>query len=745
MALPVRCLSRWALSAVTVGLGIQACEVQDGGYVFSNGGAGGSSGLSGGLGATHAGTGAGGGANLGARSGAGAGRDGSAGTAFGGASSGGPPSAGMGGGGAEEQVTCGAVVCANEASCFTTSEPPRCQCRDGYLDVRNDGSWCEDINECASENGGCDPLAKCNNTPGGFACGGCPAGYTEEQGECVDIDECAQDNGGCDALAECTNTPGGFSCGNCPFGYKADAGGGCVDIDECATGNGDCDVSAMCNNTDGGFTCGDCPAGHSGGGDTGCIDIDECATNNGDCDPLVDCTNKAGGFSCGPCPTGYAGTGASGCIDVDECATGNGGCDINAKCTNSEGSRTCACKEGYTGNGMTCVDVDECATSNGGCHANADCANMPGSRTCTCKSGYTGTGTTCADVNECSTNNGGCHVNANCSNTPGGRDCACKPGYSGNGITCNCAVASPECVNATTQRSCVGNTLTDTICTGPSPLCVAGQGCQSCSNVRCGTTCCAAPPEKADSTCTPTACSVQCEPGYHACNGTQSPCYPNDEVTKCGNNCLNCNQANATARCVSGACSNTCVGTALGCDISPGKPACGSWDFESNDPNNPTEGFTLGPFAGADWAFNASDGLLKVVEKYATKNRKSLAIGFNGMGREGEVADVKIDLCPGGVNLSNRILRLDLYAETASGSQQLSSGSNGNYVMLFNGVTSAGSGCDADHPATDQAQPFRWNCSLGSFSASQVTSIVLRFRFFEAWRGTFFIDNVRLE
>lgn len=45
-----------------------------------------------------------------------------------------------------------------------------------------------------------------------------------------------------------------------------------------------------------------------------------------------------------------------------------------------------------------CIDIDECQTANGGCSAAATCANTLGSRTCTCKVGYAGDGVTCAAV-----------------------------------------------------------------------------------------------------------------------------------------------------------------------------------------------------------------------------------------------------------------------------------------------------------------------------------------------------------
>ena len=44
-------------------------------------------------------------------------------------------------------------------------------------------------------------------------------------------------------------------------------------------------------------------------------------------------------------------------IDIDECAQNVDNCDVDtrATCSNTPGSFTCACKAGYSGNGITCV------------------------------------------------------------------------------------------------------------------------------------------------------------------------------------------------------------------------------------------------------------------------------------------------------------------------------------------------------------------------------------------------------
>jgi len=62
-------------------------------------------------------------------------------------------------------------------------------------------------------------------------------------------------------------------------------------------------------------------------------------------------------------------------------------CSGNATCDPSGPS--CACKDGFAGDGITCDDLDECATNNGSCAS--ICLNTSGSFTCA-------TPTSCADV-----------------------------------------------------------------------------------------------------------------------------------------------------------------------------------------------------------------------------------------------------------------------------------------------------------------------------------------------------------
>ena len=41
-------------------------------------------------------------------------------------------------------------------------------------------------------------------------------------------------------------------------------------------------------------------------------------------------------------------------IDENECEAGTHSCDANAQCSNTIGSFTCACLQGYAGNGLSC-------------------------------------------------------------------------------------------------------------------------------------------------------------------------------------------------------------------------------------------------------------------------------------------------------------------------------------------------------------------------------------------------------
>ena len=131
------------------------------------------------------------------------------------------------------------------------------------------GNWsgeaptCEDIDECASNNGGCDRNATCTNNARFAATCVCKDGYTGDGMTCSDVDECLLDNGGCHLNATCTNTTGSRTCA-CKNGYS---------------GDGENCVATLCgaNEKVVGHTCVACEAGKTNiagdaanGPDTGC-------------------------------------------------------------------------------------------------------------------------------------------------------------------------------------------------------------------------------------------------------------------------------------------------------------------------------------------------------------------------------------------------------------------------------------------------------------------------------------------
>jgi hypothetical protein len=86
----------------------------------------------------------------------------------------------------------------------------------------------------------------------------------------VDTDECGIDNGGCDPLTTCIDTPDSRTCGPCPSGYSGSGDTTCTDIDECTMNHGDCDPRVTCVNAPGTHSCGPCPTGYAGTGVAGC-------------------------------------------------------------------------------------------------------------------------------------------------------------------------------------------------------------------------------------------------------------------------------------------------------------------------------------------------------------------------------------------------------------------------------------------------------------------------------------------
>lgn len=83
-----------------------------------------------------------------------------------------------------------------------------------------DGLHCTDVNECLTPANNCKFI--CKNTIGSFTCG-CPEGFTKipMTDDCQDINECATNNGLCQN-GYCVNLRGGYRC-DCFDGFQPSA------------------------------------------------------------------------------------------------------------------------------------------------------------------------------------------------------------------------------------------------------------------------------------------------------------------------------------------------------------------------------------------------------------------------------------------------------------------------------------------------------------------------------------------
>ena len=142
-----------------------------------------------------------------------------------------------------------------------------CECKPGFEEA---GDKCFDINEC---NLGvsilcvlkksyktyqeCDTNAICENTIGGVNCT-CMEGFTGDGSYCEDIDECSTEND-CSSHAYCKNWLGEHEC-ICNPGYQGN-GTYCENEDECEKNLHFCSLNAHCIDSIGSYKC-QCKSGY---------------------------------------------------------------------------------------------------------------------------------------------------------------------------------------------------------------------------------------------------------------------------------------------------------------------------------------------------------------------------------------------------------------------------------------------------------------------------------------------------
>ena len=235
--------------------------------------------------------------------------------------------------------------CDPNATCDTNLGVTTCVCNEGFVDGgQGDGLVC-DANPCAtSDNGGCDPNATCSVVSGAASCV-CNPGFSGDGATCLDYE------------TRCVNTQD----------YTVDLTTEALELtkDEChihCTAQGR-EIMAL-----------ECPGVGTAPVNTAtcyCYDMDafagtetytgneiDAANCEGDPSGNTDISSGVNGSCGGPYIDGdgfaLGGQNRAALYWTNPCNSGNGGCDINAACTNTAGVASCACSDGYQGDGTTC-------------------------------------------------------------------------------------------------------------------------------------------------------------------------------------------------------------------------------------------------------------------------------------------------------------------------------------------------------------------------------------------------------
>uniref|UniRef100_A0A665UPZ8 Neural EGFL like 1 n=1 Tax=Echeneis naucrates TaxID=173247 RepID=A0A665UPZ8_ECHNA len=229
------------------------------------------------------------------------------------------------------------LICGENSECKNRNAKAECECKSGYASIHGDSTYCEDIDECATQMHYCQSNTMCVNLPGSHRCDCLPGFIRVDEYSCTEHDECASGQNLCDENAICTNTIRGHLC-TCKPGY---------------VGNG-----TICRAF--------CEEGCRSGGT--CVSPNTCI-----------------------CPSGFTGRRCE--TDIDECAEGLIECHNHSRCVNLPGWYHCECRSGFHDNGSylldgnSCIDIDECSLQTHTCWNDSVCVNLPGGYDCVCTSG----------------------------------------------------------------------------------------------------------------------------------------------------------------------------------------------------------------------------------------------------------------------------------------------------------------------------------------------------------------------
>lgn len=338
-----------------------------------------------------------------------------------------------------------------------------CKCAKGY--ERNDEGFCvgDDGNKCLDgidcKNGHCEGGICCAQSCGepgechvtdGAKCSddgkSCIYPIAKDGVSCDDGKACTKDGtckeGACEESKEPTNCNDGNSCTD----------DSCEEPTGCRNQNNDansCDDASACTSED------KCMGGQCKGTEKDCSGAAD-ACNTGSCDAKTgECTKE-------PRKTSAACDDANSCTSDDTCkdgaCVGTSACGPNATaCEPGSGGEPnmCTCSEGFVTFAGRCVPMnDECQRMNP-CSENGLCtdpSNTDGDVTCACKPGFSGNGVECVETDPCAANP--CGAGNTCENLDAGKyKCTCAAGQREVNGKCGCDLSGTFAVRTSNTTS----------------------------------------------------------------------------------------------------------------------------------------------------------------------------------------------------------------------------------------------------------------------------------------------------
>jgi hypothetical protein len=503
-------------------------------------------------------------------------------------------------------------------------------------------------------------------------------------------------------------------------------------------GRGDCggsgqpccaDADSACSS---GYTCSNNECVACGDTDEPCCEDEACSAAGTVC--------SAG--SCAAC----GGEEQACCPDGMDCEPGLA-CAVNDKCVPCGGTGQTCC-------GTTC-NSDEDACENGTCGSCGGLEQMccPGAL---CAEGFLCSGGECtpcgANTQTCcssmSCNSGSvCNSNDQCEACGGANQQCCS------GDKCSAAgtiCSEDECVacGGSNQPCCSGDS-----CTAPGTSC-SDDTCEPCGAF--GQPCCGAICNSGLA-CSGSTCG--CAVGTHQCaTASTTVCASDTDPKNCGPgpSCFSCDQPNAVSVCGAGKCNNSCVGSELCAAGADGKPSCGRWDWESST----VEGWQLTvPYPDND----AADGNLTFSTNKSRPSwggraagSRSLAIPFDATQVDpgSPTVYVRVQLCSTGqvVDTIGKTFSVHVRLEPPPGNiggqfvpVLWTNDSMDESIWLRSPDAETGGGEPGMVPEgwlyveqlIDEAFPFSTDLTATHFG--------FRFIIGQPWKGTIYVDDVRLE